>query len=223
MTTDVTTAPKAPASAGSASRSAMIKSLLLDLVVPMGVFYGLRAVGVGQWWALLASAIVPIVVIVQRFIARRQIEFFALFVIMLMAAGLALSALTGNPRIMLIREAWVGMLGGLVGVWLIASIFYGRPALMVLFRSFVIAKVGSEGLAAWEARWDAEADFRLGVRVLTAAWGVAGILNAVVNVIFAYTVPLDAAPLAMGLIWPCILAPLLVFQIIYTKRKNLRA
>ncbi|HEY3687965.1 MAG TPA: VC0807 family protein [Streptosporangiaceae bacterium] len=207
----------------ASGRKAIVLSLLTDLVLPLGVFYGLRLAGVAQWWALLLSAVVPVAVIVHRLISRRQLEYFALFILTAVAVGLVLSALTGDPRLMLVRDAWSGMLIGLAGVWFLGSVVVGRPALMTVFRSFVITKVGAEGAAQWAARWEHDAAFRHGLRVLTIVWGVATVLNAVVNLAFAYTLPVDAAPAAMHLVWPVIVVPMVLFHVIYTKRRNLRA
>ncbi|WP_051367927.1 VC0807 family protein [Hamadaea tsunoensis] len=205
------------------SRRALAGSVLLDLVAPLAVYYGARALGVGQWAALAASAVIPLGVVVYRFVQRRQIEYFALFIVTAVALGLVLSALTGDPRTILVREAWTGMLGGLAGLWLLGSLLRGRPALMVLFRSFVLAKSGPEGLRTWAARWDDEPRFRHGLRVLTAVWGVAFLLSAVLQLLFAYALPLDVAPAAMNGAWPVIAVPLFVFHLTYTKRHSLRA
>lgn len=210
------------ASRPASGRKAIFWSLCTDLVLPLGVFYGLRAAGVGQWWALLLSAVVPVAVIVQRFVSRRQVEYFALFILSALGVGLVLSALTGDPRLMLVRDAWAGMLIGLTGVWFLGSVVAGRPALMTVFRGFVITKVGADGAAQWAARWEHDARFRHGLRVLTIVWGVATVLNAVVNLAFAYTMPIDAAPLAMHLVWPVIVVPVGLFHLVYTKRRDLR-
>ncbi|MEV0272383.1 VC0807 family protein [Hamadaea sp. NPDC050747] len=205
------------------SRRALIGSLLTDLVAPLGVYYGARLLGVNQWGALLASAVIPMGVVVHRFVQRRQVDYVALFVITVFALGAVLSALTGDPRAMLVREAWTGMVGGIAGLWMLGSLLRGRPALMVVFRSFVLAKSGPGGLRTWAARWDHEAGFRHGLRVLTAVWGIALLLTAVLQVLFAYALPLDVAPAAMNFTWPAIAVPLFVFHLAYTKRRNLRA
>ncbi|WBP91361.1 VC0807 family protein [Kitasatospora cathayae] len=116
----------------------------------------------------------------------------------MIALGLVLSALTGDPRALLVREAWTGMLGGLIGVWLLASVLYGRPALMVIFRSFVLVKAGEDGLRAWEGRWGEGAGFRHSLRVLTAVWGVASLLNAFAQLAFAYLQPTDRLAAALA-------------------------
>ncbi|MFF2120153.1 VC0807 family protein [Kitasatospora sp. NPDC058184] len=204
-------------------RTALLLPLLIDLVLPLAVYYGLRSAGADQWWALLWSAAVPAVTVVVRLVRTRRVDFLALLILSMIALGLVLSILTGDARTLLIREAWTGMLGGLLGVWLLASVGYGRPALMVVFRSFVQAKAGEDGLRAWEARWEQDSAFRHGVRVLTAVWGAASLLNALAQLAFAYLLPIDTAPAAMNLCWPVIAAPLLVFHLRYTRRHGLRA
>ncbi|WP_433352147.1 VC0807 family protein [Microtetraspora malaysiensis] len=204
-------------------RVGVVMPLLLDFVLPLGVYYGLRAAGVDQWWSLLWSAAVPAATVVVRLVRTRSLDFLALLILSMIALGMALSVLTGDPRTLLIREAWVGMLGGLIGVWLLASVVYGRPALMVIFRSFVLIKAGQDGLHAWEGRWHRDAAFRHGLRVLTVVWGVASLLNALAQLAFAYLLPIDAAPVAMQACWPVIAAPLFFFHLAYTKRHGLRA
>ncbi|WP_338081119.1 VC0807 family protein [Cryptosporangium phraense] len=204
-------------------RRAMLVALGLDLVAPLVVFYGLRAAGVDQWWALLASAAVPAVVIAARFVRHRRLDFGALFALTLVGAGLVLSALSGNPRALLVRDAWLWVVGGVAGLWLIASCFYGRPGLFTLFRSFLVTRYGAERVAVFEARWDVEAKFRHDMRVITLVWGLALTLNAVVTVFIAYLAPIDVAGGAMNVVWPAIAVPLWIFHIAYTRKQGLRA
>jgi hypothetical protein len=206
------------------TRQAVVISLGLDLAAPLAVFYGLRAAGVSAWGALLASAVVPILVVIGRFTRYRTMDFGALFVLTLLTLGLVLSALTGSPRALLVRDAWLGLSGGVAGIWLIGSAFYGRPGLFVVFRSFVLAKAGPQGLASWEGRWDVdERDFRRNLRLLTVVWGAALLLSAVAQLIVAYAAPIDVAPAAMNVVWPVIAVPLWAFHIVFTKRRDLRA
>ncbi|MFB9336968.1 VC0807 family protein [Actinoplanes octamycinicus] len=205
------------------SRIALLLPLLIDFGLPLAVYYGLRAAGVDQWWSLLISATVPAVVVIARFVRSRKVDFLALFVLSAVALSVGVSAMTGDPRTMLIRDAWGGLIAGLIGVWLLASVGAGRPALMYLIRAFVRTKVGPEGLRAWESRWDTDRDFRFALRLLTFVWGCATLLNVVVTVLAAYLMPLDLAPAVLNASWPVILVPTLIFHLYYTKKKDLRA
>jgi len=211
------------ATSSKTRRTALLLPMLADFALPLAVFYGLRAAGVGQWWALLLSAAVPVVTVIVKFARTRTIDFLAVFVLSVVALGLVVSAMTGDPRTMLIRDAWGGLLGGLVAVWLLASVWVGRPAPMYLFRAFVLAKVGPDGLREWEARWDANPRFRHGMRVLTFVWGCAGLLNVVVTLLAAYLLPLDLAPAVLNACWPVIVVPTGLFHLYYTKKWDLRA
>jgi hypothetical protein len=219
MTTNTTK----PAPVRATNRTALFVSMFVDFALPLIVFYGLRAAGVDQWWSLLLSGVVPAVVVIVKLVRTRTVDFVALFVLSVVALSLGISALTGDARTMLIRDAWGGLIGGLIGLWLLVSVWVGRPALMSMFRAFVLAKVGPEGLRAWESQWDTDARFRHGLRLLTFVWGCATFLNVIVTLLAAYLLPLDLAPAVLNASWPVILVPTLLFHLYYTKKRNLRA
>jgi hypothetical protein len=212
-----------PASVRATNRTTLFVSMFLDFALPLIVFYALRAAGVDQWWSLLLSGVVPAVLVIAKFIRTRTVDFVALFVLSVVALSLGISAMTGDARTMLIRDAWGGLIGGLIGVWLLVSVWVGRPALMAMFRSFVLAKVGPEGLRGWESQWDTDERFRQGIRLLTFVWGCATFLNVIVTLLAAYLLPLDLAPAVLNASWPVILVPTLIFHLYYTKKRNLRA
>jgi hypothetical protein len=205
------------------NRAALLIPMAVDFGLPLIVFYGLRAAGVDQWWSLLLSGVVPVVAVIVRFVRRRTVDFLALFVLSVVALSLGVSAMTGDARTMLIRDAWGGLLGGLIAVWLLASVWIGRPAPLYLYRAFVLAKVGPDGLRAWESKWDTNRDFRYGLRVLTFVWGCAGLLNVAVTLAAAYLLPLDLATGVLNVSWPIIVAPTLAWHLYYTKKWELRA
>jgi hypothetical protein len=205
------------------SRTSLLIQMVVDFGLPLIVFYGLRAAGVDQWWALLFSGVVPMITVTIKFVRTRTVDYLALFVLSIVVLSVGISALTGDARTMLIRDAWGGLIAGLVSVWLLASVWVGRPALLYLFRAFVIAKVGAEGQRAWESKWDTDATFRHGLRVLTFVWGCAGVLNVLVTLFAAYLLPLDLAPAVLNASWPVIVVPTGLFHLYYTKKADLRA
>jgi len=205
------------------NRASLLIQMLVDFALPLAVYYGLRAAGVDQWWSLLLSGVVPVAAVVVKFVRSRTVDFLAVFVLSVVALSLGVSAMTGDARTMLIRDAWGGLLGGLVALWLLASVRFGRPAPMYLYRAFVLAKVGPDGLRAWESKWDTDRRFRHGMRVLTFVWGCAGLLNVAVTVVAAYLLPLDVAPAVLNASWPVIVVPTGLFHLYYTKKWDLRA
>jgi hypothetical protein len=209
--------------AKTTTRTALLLQFFVDFGLPLIVYYGLRAAGVDQWWSLLLSAVVPVATVTAKFIRTRSIDYLALFVLSVVALSVGISALSGDARTMLIRDAWGGLFAGLIGVWLLVSVFVGRPAPMYLIRTFVIAKVGADGLAKWESRWDTDAKFRHGLRLITLVWAIASLLNVAVTLFAAYLLPLDLAPAVLNASWPVIVVPTALFHLYYTKKADLRA
>ncbi len=142
------------------------------------------------------------------------------FTVSLLVVGTLMSLITGSPRLLLVREAWLFLV---LGVWALATVPTSRPFMMITARAVVIAKVGYEGLRAYEARWDAEATFRRSARILSAVWGLAFSLDALVQVLLAYTLPVDLVPGISTARWLVVLGGALTFHIVYTRRKDLRA
>lgn len=108
----LTCRPGAPDEQKTPGRPAPLITIAIDVIVPIVVLYGLRAVGASLWQALVASSIVPVLVVAARFARRRVVDYSALFVLVLMVFGVALSLLTGDPRTLLIRDSWIWMLVG---------------------------------------------------------------------------------------------------------------
>jgi hypothetical protein len=124
MTTTLPPATTRPAK--PMHRATLLVQMLVDFGLPLVVYYGLRAAGVDQWWSLLLSAVVPVVAVLVKFVRTRTVDFLAVFVLSVVALSLGVSAMTGDARTMLIRDAWGGLLFGLIAVWLLASVFVGR-------------------------------------------------------------------------------------------------
>jgi hypothetical protein len=214
---------RTPTRAAAPTRAGLFMQMFVDFALPLIVYYGLRAAGVDQWWSLLLSGVVPVIAVIVKFVRTRTVDLLAVFVISIVALSLAISVMTGDARTMLIRDAWLGLIFGLVAIWLLASVWIGKPAPMYIYRAFVLAKVGPEGLREWESKWDNDRDFRHGMRVLTFVWGCAGLLNVIVTLIGAYLLPLDLAPAVLNASWPVIVVPTGIFHLWYTKKANLRA
>ncbi|PRY59994.1 VC0807 family protein [Glycomyces artemisiae] len=198
-------------------------TVLFDLLLPMAAYYGLRAAGVGQWWAMMAGILVVLPRVAHQLLTRRRFDVMAAFTLSVIVFSLVIGLLTDDPRALAVREGWVGSLLGLFGAWMIVSVGIGRPALMVLGRGIAETKTGAAGAAKWAARWDHDRRFRHGIRVLTAVWGTLLLAAAVASLVLVYTLPVDLiAAVSNGTYW-AILAAALAFHLYYTKKVDLRA
>jgi putative Mn2+ efflux pump MntP len=147
----------------------------------------------------------------------------ALFTISIMVFSLVIGLLTGNPRALAVRESWAAALLGLLGLWMVISVFVGRPALMVLGRTIAVTKVGEEGARRWEDRWNHDRPFRRATRILTSVWGWGLFIDAAAGIFLTYVLPLDLVPIVTAVQFYGVLALLVLFHFAYTKKADLRA
>lgn len=179
--------------------------VLIDLLLPILAFYLLRAVGLGQVPALVIGAAFPLARIAWSFVAERRIDFLALFVLVIMLLGLASTFIGGSPRMMLAKDAW---LMGACGIAVLVTL--RRTPLMFTVGRTLLRRTGRSA-REWDQQWQESAPFRRVWRVLTVLWGAALIAEAGVQVLMAYTLPIDAVPALSTVQW---LAALVLLQVI---------
>jgi len=198
-------------------------TVVFEVIVPMALFYGLRAAGVSQWWALMAGVLVAAPYVLWTIARKRRVDLLALVTLSVLVLSVVLGMLSDDPRTLVIREGWVAAVGGLFGAWMLVTVAVGRPAQLALGRTIAEVKRGAEGAAAWAARWDTDARFRRGLRIDTAAWGAVLLVHAVVHVVLVYTLPIDLISLVTTVVWLGALACLITWHVWYIRKENLDA
>ncbi len=159
---------------------------------PTAAYYLLRAAGVGVYLSLVASAVVSAVPGLVTLARERRVDGLSTYFTAMVLGALVISLLPGGMRFLLAKEA---VLTGVTGIWFLASTTRGRPLAYLLSRPIL------EGRFRWPADWDglwaASPRFRRMWRVSSVMYGVGTLLDAVLRVVFAYTLPPDAVP-ALG-------------------------
>ena len=202
---------------------ANVLTVVFEVIVPMALFYGLRAAGVSQWWALMAGVLVAAPYVLWTIVRNRKVDLVALVTISVLVLSVVLGLLSDDPRTLAIREGWTAALGGLFGAWMLVTVFVGKPAQLTLGRTIAEVKRGAEGADAWAARWDTDARFRRGLRINTAAWGGVLLVSAIAHVVLVYTLPIDLISLVTNVQWFAMLAALIIWHVWYLKKENLDA
>jgi len=200
-------------------RRLLARQLILELGLPLAGYYGLRAAGASEWLALVLGGALTLPWIAYGLIRQRRVDITAAFTLTLLAVGGLMSLITGDPRVLLVRDSW---LGALLGLWVLGTLFTQRPFIMVTARAVVVAKIGEAGAKAWEGKWSDDADFRRHVRILTAVWGAVFLADAGVRVALAYSLPVDSVPGVSTVQWLVVLACLLLFHTRYVSRNGLK-
>ena len=165
----------------------MLGTLFCDIAAPVGGYYLLRAFDVVPVWALTLSGLPPALRVLYLAARHRRVDGMGVFVLLIMAVGLATTLLTGDARLQLVRGAWFSVL---IGGWMLASLRVGRrPTTYQATLALVPGRA-----AELEARWADTPSFRRVWRVLTVVWGLGGLLHSGVSIGMAYTLPVDVVP-----------------------------
>jgi hypothetical protein len=220
MTTEQRTAPDAGL---RRLIRANVLTVVFEVVVPMVLFYGLRAAGVSQWRALMAGVLVAAPYVVWTVVRDRRVDLVALVTLSVLVLSVVLGLLSKDPRTLAIREGWTAALGGLFGAWMLVTVGVGRPAQLTLGRTIAEVKRGAEGAAAWAARWDTDAAFRRGLRVDTAVWGAVLLAGAIAHIVLVYTLPIDLISAVTSVVWFASLGCLIAWHVWYIRKENLDA
>ena len=192
------------------------RSLLTTVIIPLGLFYGLRAVGVDQWWALAIGGLVPLLSVGHQLVTTGRIDRLGIFVVFAMVVGTVVSLIQGDPRALLARESWGT---AVIGIGILWSLRGNTPPIL-----FGVAKpfLGPDVAASWDLRWADDPRFRHGIRVVTALWGVAFVLDSVLRVIMAYALPIDVVPVLSVALIVVTLALANLLGKAYARRAGLR-
>lgn len=174
---------------GSRASTTASARMLFDLIVPLALFYGLRATGVGMYLALLAGALVSAVTALVVVATQRRIDGIAVFVLVTMVLSVGVSLLTGSTRFLLAKEGW---LTAVTGLWFLGTLWARRPLAFQISRPLLEGRLGWP--SGWDWLWRHAPAFRRMWRASTLWWGMGTLLDSAARVVMAYTLPVDLVP-----------------------------
>lgn len=195
-------------------------TVVMDLVVPVAVYYLLRAAGLDPLPALILAGVPTVVFLIAQAIRRRKVDALGVFVLVLVVACIAVSLVTGSPRFLLAKA---GAFTGLIGLGFLVTLSLARPLPFTLARAMLRRTPAGRALhtGSWDEMWERSAWFRRVWRVDTIIWAAGLLADAAVRVTMAYALPVDAVPgLAAGL-WAVTFAALQLLQHVYFTRTGL--
>lgn len=202
------TMPPAPAGDGFSFRQ-MLPTLVFDVALPIIAFNVLTRYGVSTLVALVAGGIFPAANNVHAWIKTGRLEPIGIIVMTFLAVGTAASLISGSVFFALIKESFLTATFGLI---CLGSLVFGRPLLFVVMRQFV-AGDDPERIAWWNGLWEIP-PFRRAQRIVTGAWGVVYLVEALVRVAFA----LVLAPATVVAISPVMAFGVMILMIMWTRR-----
>ncbi|HWE92241.1 MAG TPA: VC0807 family protein, partial [Pseudonocardiaceae bacterium] len=175
--------PSAQQVGGPAMVRGLLPSLVRDIGAPTAAYYGLHALGVSDWGALLAGALVSGCLLVAEAIKARRLEIFSGFMLGVFTIGLLSALVSGDPRFLIVKDSFGT---GLLAAAFLISAVIGKPLVYYAARRFA-----GERAAEMEARYAASPGMRRGVRLSSVIWGVGLLTEAIVRIPLAYSLPVS--------------------------------
>lgn len=166
----------------------ILRGLLLDVGLPVAVYYALHLLGADDWVALLAATGAAAARIVWGAVTRRELNLFATVMLLVYGLSLVLALATGEPRLLLLKGSLIT--GGVAAVFLVTA-FGRRPLTLAAAQSFEPARAGE---MAEEFRIEPAA--RRGHRVSSTVWGLGLLAEALLRLPVILLLPI---PVAAGL------------------------
>ncbi|HXL92472.1 MAG TPA: VC0807 family protein [Streptosporangiaceae bacterium] len=198
-----------------------VRGLVVDMVGPIAAYYGIRAAGGSLWLALVVGGVLPVISTLAAILAGKRIDPAGLVMVAALTLSAALSVITGSPRALLARDGLIT--AGWAG-YMYLSLLASRPVTFAVTRPLLegrrVFDYSSGGWVrpadmSWDELWERLPGFRRIWRVCTVMWGTALLADAVIRVIVAETLPINAVPAVNGALWPVTFIVLQVVTNIY--------
>ena len=166
----------------------LYRSLIVSVALPLITVQALLRTGTPAVTALAIAAIFPFADAVIGLVRRRRFDPIAVLSLVAIVVGIGTSGITGNAGFAVAKDPLFTIVFGLL---FLGSLFAPRPMIFHLGRQF--ASGGDPAaMAAWDARWS-QPGFRRTIRLITAVWGCGLLLEAVLRVVAAFTLPVTTS------------------------------
>jgi hypothetical protein len=199
-------------------RTALVVALA-DVVVPVGLYYLCRGIGLSELHALLVSAVAPVVSLGVQGVVVRRVDAVAVFVGAVLALNVGVALTAADPRTLLARDGWIT---GLAGGFFLLTLGTRRPIVFSIVRPLGEGRLGPRD-EDWDSLWDRLPPFRRVWRVLTAIWGTGLLVDAAVRIVLAYSLPVDVVPASNGIQYAVVYLLLQAASQVYFRRSGLMA
>jgi hypothetical protein len=158
--------------------------LIIDIACPYVAYQYLRhqAPHLSPSGALLLSGIFPVLNNLYRLVRTRTIDVIGIVILVGIVIAAASAFLTGDPKVLLIRESFVT---GALAVVCLVSLLCPRPLLFFIGRDFSTGH-NPERLAEFNALWQRPAARRV-FRVMTVVWGLGWLGEFLLKVLLVLT------------------------------------
>jgi hypothetical protein len=185
-------AARAAAADGSIKPNSAIASLLLDVLIPLGIYYLLHdAVGLSLVTSMAASSVLPAVRTIVTAVRDHTLETLAALMLTLNLASIVISLISGDARMLFAREAAVS---SVVAVWALGTVALNRTPLFEPGFEAFITRGERRRTEIWQRLRHCNPEIGSLLRRHTLVWGIVLLADCCVRVILALTMPIHDLP-----------------------------
>jgi hypothetical protein len=173
----------------------VILPILLDVIVPIGGYFLLHALGMSDFWALTIAGAATGAAAIVNTVRKRKLDSIGLLIVLEVALSVALLFVTRDPRILLLKPAFYTTIGGL---FVLGTCVAGRPLVYETGKPFA-TRGDPARLAAYEQSWQESPKFRQVLTGVTVGWGIGFLLVSVATVAIVLHFPAEAVSSSFAL------------------------
>ena len=200
-----------------AAKKSIVPVLLLDVGLPLGAYYGARALGLAEYFALLAATLVAGVRLGYTAWRRKAFDAISMVMLLMFGVGLGLSFVTGEERMLLVLQSGTT---AVLGLFLLGTCAFGAPAAFTAVKRIRAGEV--ELMRRWDTLYAEESGFRRVFMVITLVWALSLVGEAALRIPMAYLLPLDVA-IGLSSVMPAVvITATLLWTTWYGKRAGAR-
>lgn len=162
----------------------LLPILVLDIVCPYLAYHYLRQQfpRMSPSRALLLSGVFPVLNNVRSLVRSRTLDIIGVVVLVGIVVGAASAFVTGDPKLLLIRESFVT---GALAIVCLASLLWPRPLLFFIGRDFSTGHDPAR-VAEFNALWE-RPGARGVFRVMTVVWGLGWLGEFLLKIVLVLT------------------------------------
>src|SRR3984957_13455895 len=169
-----------------------IASILLDVVIPLGIYYLLHdAFVLSLVTSMACPSVLPAVRTIVTAVRDHTLETLAALMLTMNLASIVVSLASGDARLLFAREAAVS---SVIALWALGTVALDRtPLFKPGFEAFV-TRGERERTQLWQRLRSCDSEFRGLLRRHTLVWGVVLLADSGARVMLALTMPVGDLP-----------------------------
>jgi len=186
----------------------IILSLFLDAGLAVAGYLIARQLGASLFVSLLVGTAVAMVRAAYVIIRRREVDAFAIFMIITFGIGVVLTVFTGSPRFLLAKDS---ISTGVSGVVFAVTLVFGKPMMYYFAQRFSAPSAAER--EQWARLYLTHSGFRSFFRGLTVVWTIAFLVEATVKLVLVLSLPVAVMAPLVPFFTPILLSGMVVWTV----------